>query len=142
MSGLVHSTPVVSGRRAVWPWSRDSSSCAAAEDDVLEARLQVVLDVLNRAATLRAIEAAELAVFEARTTGESARMAVMARAQIAMTEQFARHLAAIDDFRGRLTDEIIDALKQRALADFTDRMNRLAGADVTFNKDGLLVLVP
>jgi hypothetical protein len=51
-------------------------------------------------------------------------------------------LEAIENFRGRLTPEILDALKERALNEFTARMNRASKADLEFSKAEILKLKP
>lgn len=59
-----------------------------------------------------------------------------------MTQQFVEQLESIETFRGRLTDEILDALKERALTEFTERMNRASKNDLEFAKADILKLKP
>jgi hypothetical protein len=59
-----------------------------------------------------------------------------------MSRQFVAQLEAIENFRGRLTPEILDALKERALNEFTARMNRASKADLEFSKAEILKLKP
>lgn len=134
------------------PWSERARIRARARQASLEARLEIFKDdlrairianeVLNRAATMRAVEAAEIAIFEIRGVGETTRLAILNRAQLDMTRQFVTQLESIETFRGRLTDEILDALKERALTEFTERMNRTSKADVEFAKADILRLKP
>ena len=104
--------------------------------------IRIANEVLNRAATMRAVEAAETAIFEIRSLGETMRLAILNRAQLEMTRHFAQQIETIDGFRGRLPQEIVDALKERALSEFTDRMNRASKADVEFNRTHILRLEP
>lgn len=134
------------------PWSAGARARSKARDIAFEARLDVFKDdlrairianeVLNRAATMRAVEAAESAIFEIRTLGEVVRLAILNRAQLEMTREFASQLESIESFRGRLTSEVLDALKERALHEFTARMNRASKADVEFSKADILKLKP
>jgi hypothetical protein len=137
---------------ASWPWSREGRARSQARDLSLQARLDVFKDdlrairianeVLNRAATMRAVEAAETAIFEIRCLGETARFAILNRTHLEMTRQFLSQLETLESFRGRVTTEILDALKERALNEFTARMNRASKADVEFAKADILKLKP
>ena len=51
-------------------------------------------------------------------------------------------LEAIEGFRGRVTPEILDALKERALTEFSNRMNRASKADFEFSKNDILRIKP
>lgn len=134
------------------PWSESALVRARARQASFEARLEIFKDdlrairianeVLNRAATMRAVEAAEIAIFEIRSLGETTRFAILNRAQLDMTHQFVDQLESIETFRGRLTDEILDALKERALTEFTERMNRASKSDLEFAKADILKLKP
>jgi hypothetical protein len=142
----------VAPRQAIveMPWSPNARARATAHQASLEARLDIFRDdlrairianeVLNRAATMRAVSAAEAAIFEIRTTGETLRYALLSRAQFEMTRQFTAHLARLETFRDRLPAEVIDALKERALAEFTTSMNRAARSDLEFDKPQILKL--
>jgi hypothetical protein len=135
-----------------WPWSREARARTQARDLSLQARLDIFKDdlrsirianeVLNRAATMRAVEAAETAIFEIRCLGETARFAILNRTHLEMTRQFLSQLETLEGFRGRVTTEILDALKERALNEFTARMNRASKADVEFSKADILKLKP
>jgi hypothetical protein len=57
-----------------------------------------------------------------------------------MTRQFLEQLESIESFHGRVSNEILDALKERALNEFTARMNRASKADVEFSKSDILKL--
>jgi len=108
-----------------WPWSREARARSQARDLSLQARLDIFQDdlrsirianeVLNRAATMRAVEAAETAIFEIRCLGETVRFAILNRTHLEMTRQFVAQLEIFEGFRGRVTTEILDALKERAL---------------------------
>jgi len=134
------------------PWSERARVRARAREASFDARLEIFKDdlrairianeVLNRAATMRAVEAAEIAIFEIRSTGETIRFSILNRAQLDMTRQFVGQLESIESFRGRLTDEVLDALKERALSEFTERMNRASKADLEFAKTEILRLKP
>jgi hypothetical protein len=134
------------------PWSRESRSRSQARDLSLQARLDIFKDdlrsirianeVINRAATMRAVEAAETAIFEIRCLGETARFAILNRTHLEMTRQFLSQLETLEGFRGRVTTEILDALKERALNEFTARMSRASKADVEFAKADILKLKP
>jgi hypothetical protein len=134
------------------PWSERARVRAKARQSAFEARLEIFKDdlrairianeVLNRAATMRAVEASEIAIFEIRCLGETTRLAILNRAQLDMTRQFVVQLESIETFRGRLTDEVLDALKERALTEFTERMNRASKADLEFCKADILRLKP
>lgn len=135
-----------------WPWSREAHARSQARDLRLQARLDIFKDdlrairtaneALNRAATMRAVEAAETAIFEIRCLGETARFAILNRTHLEMTRQFVMQLEILEGFRGRVTTEILDALKERALNEFTARMNRASKADVELSKAGILDLKP
>jgi hypothetical protein len=135
-----------------WPWSREARARSEARDLSVQARLDIFKDdlrsirianeVLNRAATMRAVEAAETAIFEIRCLGETARFAILNRTHLEMTRQFLSQLETLEGFRGRVTTEILDALKERALNEFTARMNRASKADVEFSKADILKLKP
>ena len=141
---------VAPARAAAWPWSRGGRAHRQAATASLHARLDIFQDdlrairiineVLNRAATLRAVEAAEGAIFEIRSLGETARYAILNRAHLEMTAQFVAHLEALDSFRGRVSPEVLDALKERALNEYTARMNRASKADVEFARAEILKL--
>jgi hypothetical protein len=134
------------------PWSPEARARSRARDVSLEARLDLFKDnlrairiareVLNRAATMRAVEAAETAIFEIRTAGETARLAIINEAHLEMTREFLDHLEVLEAFRPRVGAEILDALKERALNEFTARMNRASKADVEFAKNDILHLKP
>ena len=135
-----------------WPWSREARARSQAQDLSLQARLDIFKDdlrairianeVLNRAATMRAVEAAESSIFEIRCLGETARFAILNRTHLEMTRQFLVQIETLEGFRGRVTPEILDALKERALNEFTGRMNRASKADVEFSKADILKLKP
>src|SRR6058998_2319779 len=132
----------------LWPWSGEAKARDAAQELSVQARLDIFKDdlrsiriareVLSRAATMRAVQAAETAIFEIQCLGETARFAIINRTQLEMTQQFTAQLEAIEDFRGRVTPEILDALKERALAEFSNRMNRASKSDVEFSKNDIL----
>jgi hypothetical protein len=134
------------------PWSERARARARARAAALEARLEIFTDdlrairiaseVLSRAATMRAVEAAEVAIFEIRNLGETTKLAIVNRAQLEMTRQFVSQIESIESFRGRLTDEVLDALKERALSELTERMNRASKADLEFSKADILRLKP
>ena len=141
---------VVSSRSLEVPWSREARARSRARDLSLEARLDIFRDdlrairianeVLNRAATMRAVEAAESAIFEIRSLGETARFAILNRTHLEMTRQFLAHLESIEAFQGRVSVEILDALKERTLNEFIARMNRASKADIEFSKSEILKL--
>lgn len=134
------------------PWSDAARVRRRAREASFEARLEVFQDdlrairianeVLNRAATMRAVEAAEVAIFEIRSLGETTRLAIVNRAQLEMTRHFMSQLESIETFRGRLTEEVLDALKERALTEFTERVNRASKTDLEFAKAEILRLKP
>lgn len=132
------------------PWSARARARSEARDAALAANLDVFKDdlrairiaheVLSRAVTLRAVEAAETAMFEIRARGETFRLAALNRAQIEMTREFVAQLERLEVFREQLPPEILDALKERALAEFTTRMNAASGGALAFPKEWLLRL--
>jgi hypothetical protein len=134
------------------PWSREARARETARDLSVEARLDIFKDdlrsiriareVLSRAAMMRAVQAAETAIFEIQCMGETARFAIVNRVQLEMTQQFTAQLEAIESFRGRVTPEILDALKERALTEFSNRMNRASKADFEFSKNDILKIKP
>src|SRR5579884_3086505 len=89
---------VAPSRNFELPWSRAAQARSRARDLSVEARLDIFRDdlrairianeVLNRAATMRAVEAAETAIFEIRTVGETARFAILNRTHLEMTRNF------------------------------------------------------
>src|SRR5437667_8676759 len=141
---------VVPGRALEMPWSPEARARSQARAASIEARFDIFKDdlrairianeVLNRAATMRAVEAAETAIFEIRCAGESARFAILNRAHLEMTRQFLMQLETLEGFRGRVSNEILDALKERALSEFSARMNRASKADIEFSKNEILKL--
>lgn len=143
---------VVPGGAPLLPWSRAARARGEARQASLQARLDIFRDdlrairianeVLNRAATMRAVEAAETAIFEIRCAGETARLAILNRAHLEMTRHFLAQLETIEGFRGRVSAEVLDALKERALNEFCTRMNRASKADVEFSKSDILRLKP
>lgn len=143
---------VVPGGAPLLPWSRAARARGEARQASLQARLDIFRDdlrairianeVLNRAASMRAVEAAETAIFEIRCAGETARLAILNRAHLEMTRQFLAQLETIEGFRGRVSAEVLDALKERALNEFCTRMNRASKADVEFSKSEILRLKP
>lgn len=134
------------------PWSRGARARRRAEEMSLEARLDIFSDelrsirianeVLSRAATMRAVEAAEAAIFDIRCAGETVRHAILNRTHLEMTRQFLEQLESIEAFRGRVSSEVLDALKERALNEFSIRMNRSSKADIEFLKSDILRLRP
>jgi hypothetical protein len=141
---------VIPGKPIELPWSREARARSKAREMSIEARLEIFKDdlrairianeVLNRAETMRAVEAAEAAIFEIRCIGETARFAILNRTHLDMTRQFLDQLENIESFRGRVSNEILDALKERALNEFTARMNRASKSDVEFSKSEILKL--
>jgi hypothetical protein len=134
------------------PWSPEARTRRRAHDLALQARLDVFRDdlrairiaheVLSRAATMRAVEAAETAILEIRARGETMRLDILNRAHLEMTRQFLDHLERLDSFAGRVPPEILDALRERALNEFTNRMNRASKADVEFARGEILGIRP
>lgn len=130
---------VASPRQIEWPWSAGARARTQARALALDASVEIFRDnlrairtaheVLNRAATARAIEAAETAVLDIHAQGESARLGIINRVHIEMTREFIAHLDRLDALRGRLPAEVLDALRERALNEFTGRMNRAARRD-------------
>jgi hypothetical protein len=139
-----------------WPWSSAARSRsrarARAREMALEARLdlfqadlrsiRLAHEVLSRAASLRAVEAAETAVFQIRCQGETLRFQLINATHLEMTRQFLRHLEILDSYRHRTSPEVLDALKERALTEFTDRMNRASRADVDLLKSDIFKVKP
>ena len=92
----------VGGGAITWPWSREARARSHARDLSLQARFDIFQDdlrsirianeVLNRAATMRAVEAAETAIFEIRCLGETTRFAILNRTHLDMTRQFVSQL--------------------------------------------------
>ncbi len=141
----------VAPRRALeLPWSAEAKARREALRASLTARLDLFRDdlrtirvaneALNRASTMRALEAAEAAIFEMRTLGETVRLALLNRAQLTMARIFLAQIAAIEAMRGAAPDEFIDAMKERALEEFTARMNRASKADREFDKEKFMRL--
>ena len=58
------------------------------------------------------------------------------------TVQRAREQRQTQRSRGRVTPEILDALKERALTEFSNRMNRASKADFEFSKNDILRIKP
>ena len=147
---------VASVQTSVIPWSRESKARAKAraaarslsrgtqldifKDDLRSIR--IANEMLNRAATMRAVEAAETTIFEIRCRGESIRLSTINRIQLDMTRQFVEQLQSLESFKGRMSDEILDALKERAFSEFTMRMNRASKADAGFQKSDTLKMKP
>lgn len=136
----------------LWPWSREARARVKAHELSIEARLDIFKDdlrsiriareVLSRAATMRAVQAAETAIFEIQCIGETARFALLNRTHLEMTQHFLAQLESLEAFRGRVTPEILDALKERALTEFSARMNRASKADFEFSKNEILKVKP
>ena len=126
-------------KSGVLPWSADARTRAAAKKLATEARLDIFQDdlqalrsvkqILNRAATARANEAVQTVVFEIRCAAEAARYALLNRAQLEITRHFVAQLEAYDAYRGRVSPEMLDALKERALVEYSNRMNRTSKCD-------------
>lgn len=139
---------VARARRIRWPWSPESRVVRQANGLSLEARLEIFRDdlraiqasnrVLNHAATIRAVEAAEAAMFEMRCVSEAARFAIVDRTQLEMSQQFPASLELLESFRGSASPEMLDAIKEQALHTFSAWMNRLAKADRELPLDELL----
>jgi hypothetical protein len=135
-----------------WPWGERARARTRAREAAVGAKLDVFKDdlrairiaheVLSRAATMRAVEAAEIAIFDIRTRGETTKLAILNRAQLEMTHLFVAQIERLEGFRGRLSAEILDALKERAFSEFTERMNRASKADVEFSREDILRLKP
>jgi hypothetical protein len=132
------------------PWSAAARTRAAARDAALAVRLDLFRDdlhairlanqVLNRAAAMRAVEAAEAAIFEIHARGEAFRLSLVNRAQLEMTSEFLAQLEALDRFRERCPEPILDALKERALAEFTARLNAASASPPMFPREEILSL--
>jgi hypothetical protein len=86
--------------------------------------IRAVHEAVTRAAIFRTVQAVETVVLEIRCAGESLRYSIVNRAHLEMTRQFLDQVAAYEAFRERTSPELVDALKQRALEEFTTRMNR------------------
>ena len=134
------------------PWAPERRARLEARDAALDARLDLFRDdlrsirianeVLNRASTMRAVEAAEATIFEVHSRSESFRLHIINSVQFAMTQEFIAHIERLETFRERMPSEILDALKERALNEFTSRMNRASKSDVEFPKQEILKLKP
>ncbi len=133
------------------PWSPEAKARVRARELSIQARVDAFRDdlkalriahrALTRSAILRVIESAEGAIFEIRTRNETVRYRLLNRAHIQMTEDFLGQLAVIESLRGRLpSPQLADALKQRALEEFTAGINRASKADLVFDKKGLMDL--
>jgi len=92
----------------LWPWSREAKARNTAQELSVQARLDIFKDdlrsiriareVLSRAATMRAVQAAETAIFEIQCLGETARFSIINRTQLEMTEQFTYSSKRLKDF--------------------------------------------
>jgi len=143
---------VTAPHRFELPWSPEAKARTRARTIALEARLdgfrdtlraiRAAREALNRAATVRAFEAAERAILEIRAAGEAGRLAIVNRTHLQMTAQFLEQIEALEQFKGRTSPEILDALKERALNEFTTRMNRASKSDVELASGGLLRVKP
>lgn len=133
------------------PWSPEAKARNHARDLSIQARLDAFRDdlqalrtahrALTRSAVMRAVEAAEGAIFEIRARGETLRYRLLNRVHIEMTQDFINQLSVVESLRDRLpSPQLADALKQRALEEFTARINRSSKADLAFDKTGLMDL--
>lgn len=128
------------------PWSPAADVRRQARQSSIAARLDLFRDdlqsiraarhAIGRAASAQAMEAAETAVFEIRSVGESTRFAILNRTHLDMTAQFLNRLEQIDGFRSRLSPELLDALRERALEEFTAAMNRASKIETRFDPPG------
>jgi hypothetical protein len=115
-----------------WPWSEAAAVRRRTRAAALEASLAIAEDRLavarrvqaawNELAYVRASESARTAVLEARADGEAARLSAAFRRLVQMTAAFAAELSALEPFRATLGDEILDAIRERALNEFAARV--------------------
>ena len=132
-------------------WSPESGARRKARDLSIQARLDAFADdlkalrtahrALTRAAILRVVESAEGTIFEIRACGATRRYRLLNREHVKMTEDFIEQLSRIEALRDRLpSPQLADALKQRALEEFTAGINRASKAELAFDKTGLMDL--
>lgn len=122
-----------------WPWSAESSDRRQTRELSRQARLDQYKDhlrafrtaneALGNAAAARASAASETSIFEAQCLNEMARFGIVNRVQHDMTSAFLDRLAAVESFRGRVSTEILDALRERALNEFAGSMNRASSSN-------------
>jgi len=115
-----------------WPWSQAAATRRRVRAATLEASHGIAEDRLaaarriqatwNELACVRAAEAARTAVLEARADGEAARLSLAFRRLVQMTTTFSTELSALEPFRAALGDEILDAIRERALNEFAARV--------------------
>lgn len=131
-----------------WPWSERAAAIRAAKRASRKAQLDVFLDDLNsiraarqaisRVSALRAIEAAECAIFEDRAQAEVFRHSVLADAHRQITERFTAEIARLHGQGQPLSPEMADALRERALNELTESMKAVSRARAEFEKQWLL----
>lgn len=145
--GNPRSYPALGG--LFWPWSKAGREAEElrrkAELDLFRCTLETVRQArqaLDQAIGLRAVEAAEAMVFEIRAQGESRRYQLTSAAHREMTLGFLDHLQWIEQQRAHLSPEMLDALKQRALAELTNSMNRLSKSSIEFDRKPFLGAKP
>lgn len=133
-----------------WPWSTKAGREAEelrrqAELDLFRCTLETVRharQALDQAVGLQALEAAEAFVFEVRVHGERLRFQLTTAAHRDWTTQFLDHLKWVEQQRAHCPAEMIDALKQRALAELTAAMNRLSKSAIEFDRKPFLGTKP
>jgi hypothetical protein len=122
-----------------WPWSKEAKALREARDLALRFRLDSYKEDLDRmrdangalarTVTHRAEAASEAARFDLQCTKEAARFAAVNRTRLQMTRQFLDQLAFLDGLADPARAELFDALKERALNDFAEGVDRASRED-------------
>lgn len=132
------------GPRNPLPWSPQAKAVKAAEQASIDARLEVFQDdlksiraanrILNRISMAHAVETARAAIFEIRARGELVRYEILNETHRELTSLFLSQIESIESLRDRMPAEMLDAMKERALNEFTAKMNRVSRAEAALSK--------
>ena len=134
----------------LWPWSREAKARNTAQELSVQARLDIFKDDLRSIRIARPKPRCDDAGCSScgdrhfRDSMPRRDGAIFDHQPNAAGDDRAIHvqLEAIEGFRGRVTPEILDALKERALTEFSNRMNRASKADFEFSKNDILRIKP
>jgi hypothetical protein len=133
-------------------WSAEARYRKVANNKALEARLGVFQDdvqsvraanrVMNNAALVGVMTAAERFIVQLRAICEVEKQAVLEGAQIDLLSSLRLHLSELEALReqGGIPDAILDQRNEDALEQYAARSIKIAGLDFEFDKTPLLKL--
>lgn len=130
------------------PLSLESRFARKAREEAFNARLAVFLDnvravraanqALNHAAVAEVLSAAETFLIEVRGLAEVEKQRILNEARRSLLDELDRSLEDLERYRGRLPEEVLQAMEDVIYRDFAERVQKVAGLDFEFDKSDLM----